>query len=153
MNKAIIVGRLAGEPELRQTGNGISVTSFTVAVDRRISREEHQTDWIDCVAWKNTAEFICKYFQKGTPIIIEGSIQTRNWEDKEGNKRKAVEIQVEKVMFVLREKSTTAPQNTVSINEGNSSSPEYKEASGAAQAFSQGSNEDFEQVDDEDLPF
>jgi single-strand DNA-binding protein len=98
MNKATLIGRLAADPELRQTGSGIAVTSFTIAVDRPYTKgSDRQTDWIDIVAWRNTAEFVCKYFQKGSPIIIEGSIQTRMWEDKAGQKRKSVEIVAENV--------------------------------------------------------
>ena len=147
MNKAIIMGRLAGDPELKQTGNGISVTRFTVAVDRPYSKgSDRQTDWIDIVAWRNTAEFLCKYFQKGSPIIIEGSIQTKSWE-KDGQKHKSVEVNADNVMFVPRtaDNKAAAGQNTTN--------QETKEVYGAAQAFTQGNNEDFEQVNDEDFPF
>ena len=110
MNKATLIGRLAADPELRQTGSGIAVTSFTIAVDRPYTKgSDRQTDWIDIVAWRNTAEFVCKYFQKGSPIIIEGSIQTRMWEDKAGQKRKSVEIVAENVEFVPRSKDAGAP--------------------------------------------
>ena len=95
------MGRIVADPELRTTANGISVTSITVAVDRRFNKqgEEKQTDWIDVVAWKNTASFICSYFKKGSMIAVQGSIQTRLFEDKNGNKRKAVEIVAENVSF------------------------------------------------------
>ena len=100
MNKATLIGRRAADPELRQTGSGIAVTSVTLAVDRPYTKgSDRQTDWIDIVAWRNTAEFVCKYFQKGSPIIIEGSIQTRMWEDKAGQKRKSVEIVAEKTVM------------------------------------------------------
>lgn len=114
MNKTLLIGRLAADPELRQTGSGIEVTSFTIAVDRPFQKDgEKETDWIDIVAWRKTAEFICKYFQKGSPIVIEGTIQTRNWEDKNGNKRKSVEILAENVEFVPRPKdSATLPSYT-----------------------------------------
>ena len=94
LNIAVIMGRLTAAPELRTTPNGVSVTSFSVAVDRSYSSRsggERQTDFINVVAWRGTAEFICKYFQKGQMIAIDGSIQTRNYEDKQGNKRTAVE--------------------------------------------------------------
>ena len=109
MNKATLIGRLAADPELRQTGEGTNVTNFTIAVTRSYSGKESevQTDWIDIVAWRNTAEFVCKYFQKGSPIIVEGSIQTRMWEDKAGQKRKTVEILAESVEFVPRVKGET----------------------------------------------
>lgn len=98
-NKAIIIGRLTAEPELKATGSGIHVTGFTVAVDRRMSKDK-QADFISIVAWRQTAEFVCKYFHKGDPIGIEGNIQTRQYEDKQGNKRTAVEIVADSVFFV-----------------------------------------------------
>ena len=86
LNRAIIMGRLVADPELRQTPNGVSVITFTVAVDRNYSRDrERQTDFIDVVAWRQTAEFVSKYFSKGKMIIVEGSIQTRSYEDRNGN--------------------------------------------------------------------
>ena len=103
MNKATLIGRLAADPEIRETASGVKVTSFTIAVDRPfVKGTDRQTDWIDIAAWRNTAEFICKYFQKGDSIIIEGNIQTRSWEDKNGQKRKTVEIVAENVEFPPR---------------------------------------------------
>ncbi len=99
-NKAILVGRLTNDPELRTTGNGVSVCTFTVAVDRPYSKGEKQADFITCVAWKERAEFVCRYFSKGKPILVEGSIQTRTYEDKHQNKRTAVEVVVDNVRFV-----------------------------------------------------
>lgn len=132
MNKAYLIGRLAADPELKQTGNGVLVVSFTIAVDRTHSKDsDHQTDWIDIVAWRNTAEFICKYFHKGSPIVIDGSIQTRDWEDKGGNKRKSVEIRADNVEFV----------------------PRSEILSGREPKQSHGAQEDFSLVDDEDCPF
>lgn len=109
MNKVFLIGRLAADPELRQTGDGKNVTDFTIAVTRPYSGKESevQTDWIDIVAWRHTAEFICKYFQKGSPIVVEGSIQTRVWEDKEGKKRKTVEVLAENVEFTPRTKESS----------------------------------------------
>lgn len=98
-NKAIIIGRLTADPELKKTQSSVSVISFTVALDRH-AKEDKKTDFISCVAWRNTAEFICKYFSKGKPIGVEGSIQTRDYTDKEGNKRKAVEVVADNVFFV-----------------------------------------------------
>jgi len=91
------MGRLTADPELRQTQNGTSVTSFTVAVDRRFQRD--QTDFINVVAWKQTAEFVEKYFKKGSLIALRGSIQQRNYEDKNGNKRTAFEVIADEVSF------------------------------------------------------
>lgn len=97
LNSVNLQGRLVADPELRKTPNGVSVTSFRIAVNRTYDRE--QTDWIDIVAWRQTADFVCKYFQKGNAIIVEGSIQTRNYEDKNGNKRTAVEVLADQVHF------------------------------------------------------
>ena len=92
LNCAVIMGRLTADPELRTTTSGISVTSFSVAVDRSYVRagEERQTDFINVVAWRQTAEFVTRYFHKGSMIAVQGSIQTRNYEDKTGAKRTAV---------------------------------------------------------------
>lgn len=129
MNKVIIMGRMANDPELRTTQNGISVTSFTIAVDRpKLKDREQETDWIDVVAWRQTAEFVCKYFGKGSPIIVSGTLQSRNWEDKAGQKRKAIEVLADGVEFVPKTKETEKAEKP-------------KE------------NDDFMAVDDEDLPF
>lgn len=121
INNAVIMGRIVAVPELRTTANGTSVTSFTVAIDRRFSKqgEEKQTDFIDVVAWKNTAEFICKYFTKGSMIAIQGNIQTRMFEDKNGNKRKAVEIVAENVSFCggKSDNANTATVPDVSVDD------------------------------------
>lgn len=101
LNIATIMGRLTADPELRHTPNGVAVTAFTLAVERSYAPQgqERQTDFIDIVAWRGTAEFVCKYFTKGRMLAVTGSIQTRNYEDKQGNKRKAVEIVADNVNF------------------------------------------------------
>ena len=101
INNVVLMGRLTAAPELKTTQSGISTVRFSVAVERRYNKqgEDRQTDFIDCVAWRQTAEFVSKYFNKGSMIAVEGSIQTRNYEDKNGNKRKAVEVQVDNVSF------------------------------------------------------
>lgn len=115
MNKVMIMGRITADPELKTTTNGYFVTSITVAVDRKYvaKGEERQTDFIDVVAWRQTAEFICKYFEKGSAIVVEGSLQSRNFEDKNGNKRKMLEVQAENVEFAPKfviEKKTDKPK-------------------------------------------
>ena len=105
LNKAIIAGRLTAAPELKTTTSGLSVTSFTVAVDRRYGKDK-QTDFINCVAWRQTAEFITKYFVKGSAICIVGSIQTRKYTDKNGNNRIAVEVLADEATFVESKKNT-----------------------------------------------
>lgn len=100
-NKAIIGGRLTDDPELKTTQGGVSVASFTVAVSRRTGKDkESVTDFLNVVAWRNTAEFICKYFKRGSSISIVGSIQNRRWQDKDGNNRYTTEIIADEVNFV-----------------------------------------------------
>jgi single-strand DNA-binding protein len=101
LNKAILMGRLVADPELRRTQQGTAVTSFTLAVNRSFTRngEQPQTDFIDIVAWQNTAEFVSKWFKKGMQVAVSGRIQTRNWEDRQGQKRKSVEVVAEEVHF------------------------------------------------------
>lgn len=100
MNKWVGLGRLTATPELKTTGSGIPVCSFTVAIDRKYKTDgEKQTDFINCVAWRHTAEFICKYFTKGKMIALEGSIQVRSWEDDEGNTRYVTEALIDSVHF------------------------------------------------------
>ena len=101
LNVAIIMGRLTRDVELRRTNSGKPVASFTVAVDRDFAPEgqEKETDFIDCVAWNGTAEFVDKYFKKGSMIVVNGRLQLRNWTDKEGNKRRTAEIVASNVYF------------------------------------------------------
>ena len=106
MNICILMGRITADPELRSTQSGISVLQFTVAVGRDYQKqgEERQADFINCVAWRQTAEFISRNFSKGRMIAVEGSIQTRNYEDKQGNKRTATELIVNKAHFTGEKK-------------------------------------------------
>lgn len=115
LNQSIIMGRLTSDPELRTTQSNKSVTSFTVAVDRRFQKqgEEKQTDFIPCVAWQHTAEFITRFFKKGQMIAIVGELQSRNYEDKNGNKRTAFEIIVDQASF-CGSKNESSNGNTVS---------------------------------------
>lgn len=96
-NKSILIGNLVATPELKQTQSGIPVTSFRLAVGRKTQKE---TDFIDIVAWRATAEFICRHFEKGNPILVCGSIQVRSWQDKDGNKRTTTEVVADEVSFV-----------------------------------------------------
>lgn len=101
INVAVLMGRLTADPDVKLTNSGITVANFTLAVERAYVKagEERQTDFIDVVAWRQTADFISRYFSKGNMIAIQGAIQTRNYTDKEGNKRKAFEILAEKASF------------------------------------------------------
>ena len=100
LNRIIIMGRLVRDPELRTTQNGTSVTGFTLACERDFKQgNEKATDFIECVAWRNTAEFACKYFTKGRMAIVEGRLQIREWTDKDGNNRRTAEIVADNVYF------------------------------------------------------
>ena len=101
LNHIVIMGRVTRDPELRRTGSGTAVTSFTLAVDRDFKGQngEKETDFIDCVAWRNTAEFAAKYFTKGRMAVVEGRLQLRDWTDKDGNKRRAAEVVADNVYF------------------------------------------------------
>lgn len=100
LNHITIMGRLTKDPELRKTQSGVSVVSFTVAVDRDFKNgDEKVTDFIDCTAWRGQADFIAKYFGKGRMIVVEGQLQSRKWQDKEGNNRVSWEVQAQNVYF------------------------------------------------------
>jgi len=144
LNCAVIMGRLVADPELRKTGSGISVTSFTVAVERRYvrSNEERQADFIDVIAWRQTAEFICKFFSKGSMIAIQGSIQTRSYEDRNGNKRKAVEIVADNASF-CGSKSETGTGYRAESPAAVQPAPSYATADAG----------DFKEIPEDDLPF
>ena len=142
LNNVVIMGRLTADPELRQTASGIEVTSFCVAVDRGYVRqgEERQSDFISCVAWRQSAKFITSYFHKGSMIAVTGSIQTRNYEDKTGAKRTATEVVVASASF--------CGSKTESGNAGDSA------FSAPAPAYQTGNASDFEELSgDDDLPF
>ena len=151
LNRVILMGRLTADPELKQTPNGISVTSFSLAVDRNFTSRgaERQTDFINCVAWRQTAEFISRYFAKGRMIAVEGSLQVRNYVDKNENKRQAVEVVVDQAYFA--DSKNAAPSSSPAPSY-HSAAPAYAPA--APVAFNAGSVEDFQEIDDEDdLPF
>ncbi|MBR5272137.1 MAG: single-stranded DNA-binding protein [Clostridia bacterium] len=146
INNVVLMGRLAVDPELRTTPTGVSVTSFAIAVERSYAKqgEDRTADFIDIVAWRQSAEFITRYFRKGSMIAIEGSLQTRTYTDKDGNKRKAVEVLANRVSF-CGSKNETGTAGASRFDTPGS-------ASGAA--YTSGGAGDFESiVDDEDLPF
>lgn len=100
MNKVILMGRLTRDPEMRQTANGIQVCSFSIAVNRRFVKDGQQNaDFINCTAWRQTAEFICKYFSKGAMIAVVGNLQSRSWENQEGKRQYATDVVVDEVYF------------------------------------------------------
>lgn len=141
-NKVILIGNLCADPELKTTPNGVSVTSFSIAVGRRkVKDQEPQTDFINIVAWRGTAEFICKYFQKGKAILVVGSLQTRSWEDQNGQKRYVTEVVAEEAQFVEK-KSESAGMQSPSPSTNSSNSP-----------YSSQTTEFEEMTGDDDLPF
>lgn len=156
MNKAILVGRLTADPELKATANGVSVCSFTVAVNRRFARagEERKADFINCVAWRQTAEFICNYFAKGRMIGIVGSIQTRDWTDADGRKRYATEVIADEAYFTESKAASEGSarsaqpwqQNTAPQPAPHQNAPQNFDALPDGADFMPG-------VSDEDLPF
>lgn len=148
LNKAILMGRLAADPELRQTPNGVSVVSFRIAVNRTYNRE--LTDWIDIVAWRQTAEFVSKYFHKGSMIVVEGMIQTRTYEDKNGNKRYAVEVVADQCHFAESKSSGGSSAAAAPFPIPSEANDPQNGAN-----FSVGNLNDFEELstDDGDLPF
>ncbi len=147
LNKVIIMGRLARDPELRRTQSGVSVTSFRIACDRDFKSQsgEKETDWIDVVAWRNTAEFVSKYFTKGRMAIVEGRLQTRDWTDKDGNKRTAVEVVADNVYFGDSKRDGQG---------GGYDAPSYAAPASGGYAPAAGGNQ-FAEIDEEDgdLPF
>lgn len=122
INSTVIVGRLTRDPEVKQTQSGISVCNFTLAVDRQYkSGDERLTDFIDCVAWRHTADFLGKYFSKGDPVGVTGHIQTRNWETDDGQKRKAVEVFADTLSFVGQKRNSSA--ELVELNDDDAELP------------------------------
>ena len=158
LNVVAIMGRLVADPELRTTPQGTSVTTFRIACDRNFVRqgEQRQADFLDVVAWRQQAEFVCRYFQKGSLIAISGSIQTRQYQDKNGNNRTAVEIVADNVNFAGSKSSNNGEGGGSSYpaHSGQGYSSRGAAAQQPAPSFSSGSNEDFAVIDDnEDLPF
>ena len=118
LNKIIIMGRLTRDPELRRTGSGTSVTSFSLACDRDFKSQsgEKETDFIEVVAWKNTAEFVSKYFSKGRMAVVEGRLQIRDWTDKAGNKRTTAEVVADNVYFADSKRSESNENQKENFN-------------------------------------
>jgi single-strand DNA-binding protein len=144
LNCIVLMGRLVADPELRTTATGISVTSFTMAVDKFAKAgEEKQADFIDIVAWRQTAEFVTRYFHKGSMIAVQGALQTRSYEDKNGVKRKAVEVVADKVSFCGSKSENTG-----------GSRMDNAVANAPAPSYATGDAGDFETIQsDDDLPF
>ena len=160
LNHITIMGRLTRDPELRRTGSGIAVASFTVAVDRDFaSREsgERETDFIDCVAWRQTGEFVSKYFTKGSMAVVSGRLQIRSWTDKDGNKRRTAEVVADNVYFGESRRSSDSGNSSYGGNTygGNSYGSAPAPAFGGYSAPASNPASDFAMLDDDDaqLPF
>ena len=158
LNKIIIMGRLTRDPELRRTQNGTAVTSFSLAVDRDFKSQsgEKETDFIDVVAWRGTAEFVSKYFSKGRMAVVEGRLQIRDWTDREGGKRRSAEVVADNVYF-----GDSKRDNSGEYGGSSYGAPAYGAPSGGisapgrAAASSFGGGSDFAEIGEEDgeLPF
>ena len=142
MNKVVLVGNLTKDPEMKQTPNGISVARFTVAVRRRFAKEgQQEADFINCIAWRQQAEFLCKYFSKGSGIQLCGSIQTRSWDGKDGKKQYATEVVADEISF-----------NGPKRDSGNPNVPSPEELNSQfGDGFADYS--EFADVNEDDLPF
>ena len=118
LNKVVLMGRLTKDPELRRTGSGTSVTSFSLACDRDFKSQsgDKETDFIEVVAWKNTAEFVSKYFGKGRMAVVDGRLQIRDWTDKAGNKRTTVEVVADNVYFADSKRSESDDNQKENFN-------------------------------------
>jgi len=147
LNVVALMGRFTADPELRKTSSDVSVTSFTIAVDRAFVRqgEERQADFINVICWRQQAEFVCKYFRKGDMIALNGHIQTRRYEDNQGNKRTAFEVVADNVSFTgsKRDSSSGGYDNGNRSNDSSASQPA---------AFTSG-GDDFELLGDNEMPF
>lgn len=155
LNVVALMGRLIADPELRQTPNGIATCTFCIAVDRNFARagEERKADFINIVAWRQSAEFVCKYFRKGSLIAVDGSIQTRNYEDRNGNKRTAFEVVANNINFT-GEKSNSQGNYAQGGYAAPAQAPASRPAPAAPVSYASGSADDFAVIDDsEDLPF
>lgn len=156
LNHITIMGRLTRDPELRRTGSGIAVASFTLAVDRDYSPKdggERETDFIDCVAWRQTGEFVSKYFAKGRMAVVSGRLQIRGWTDKEGNKRRSAEVVADNVYFGDSKRDGDSGSSYSGSSYGGNNS--YSSAPGGNYAVPSAPASDFAMLEDDDaqLPF
>ncbi len=156
LNRVILMGRITQDLELKSTGSGVSVMNFNIAIDRGYAKpgEERQTDFITCVAWRQQADFISKYFSKGRMIAVEGALRTRTWDDKNGSKHYVTEVYVDNVSFTGEAKQGGASNGN--YNQNNYSQPQNNNFSQPPQnsAVSIGELSDFEEIlSDDGVPF
>lgn len=154
LNRVVLMGRLVSDPELKTTHSGVNVTNFRIAVDRSFVKqgEERQADFFDIVAWRNTAEFVCKHFRKGSLIALDGTLQSRNYEANDGSKKYVVEVQAESVSFTGERKK----ENTESSYQPTYNNAAQVNSEPIQPAFvpTTGTQQEFVEVDvDDDLPF
>lgn len=149
-NKVILMGNMCSDPELKQSQSGVSVCSFNIAVNRKMAKNG-EVDFITIVAWRQTAEFVCKYFKKGKPILVCGQLQTRDWTDKQGNKRYATEVVADEVSFVGSNENAIETKSEASVTSNQPyvpfsyTQPQFNAPVASAQ---------FEEIpNDEELPF
>lgn len=149
-NKVILIGNMVVDPELKQTTSGTSVCSFRIAVNRRFSKNNDQgqnVDFFDIVTWRQSAEFVSRYFKKGNPILVCGQLQTRSWTDNQGQKRTSIEVVADEVSFVA---SAAQSGNAAPAQQGNTYTPDAY----GAPAFNNTQSSNFEEIpNDESLPF
>ena len=154
LNHIVLMGRLTRDPELRRTGSGIAVASFTLAVDRDFAAQgaERETDFVDIVAWRNTAEFVSRYFTKGRMAVVTGRLQIRNWTDKEGNKRRSAEVVADNVYFGESKRRDGGDASRPAAP--SASAPAHRGSYGGYDNVPQGGSA-FSELDDDDgdLPF
>ncbi|MGN0475953.1 MAG: single-stranded DNA-binding protein [Ruminococcus sp.] len=157
LNRVILMGRITADLELKTTASGISVTSFTIAVDRNYVKqgEQRQTDFINIVCWRQQAEFVCRYFGKGSMIAVEGQLQTRTYQAKDGTNRYVTEVVADNISFTgeRRDQSNSGYNSYAPVQ---NQQPSYQQAPVQTQqtSYSNGANSDFEEMPmDDDLPF
>ena len=151
LNRVVLMGRLVADPELKTTPSGVSVTSFRIAVDRSYVKqgEERKADFIDVVCWRQTAEFVCRYFGKGSLIAVEGQLQSRTYQAKDGSNRYVVEVMVDNVSFTGERKEKS--EKTQQYSSPNVAPPETPSTEFAQPSYEQQGFNDFDF--DDDLPF
>ena len=157
LNHITIMGRFVRDPELRRTGSGVAVTSFTLAVDRDYNPKdggEKEVDFIDCNAWRNTGEFVSKYFSKGSMAVVSGRLQIRNWTDKDGNKRRNAEVVADSVYFGDSKKSSDGATSYQPANTSQAYTGDFQRAMDLYNQATSGQS-DFAMLEDDDaqLPF
>ena len=164
LNRVILMGRLTSDPELKTTPSGVSVTSFSIAVDRTYvkSGEERKADFFNIVCWRNTAEFVCRFFGKGSLIALEGQLQSRSYQAKDGTNRYVVEVVADNVSFTGERRENAGGYNQGGYNQGGynqgyNPAPSYPQESpmqATPASYQSGSNSDFQDMPlDDDLPF